>query len=182
MSFGDNLRFIRKQKNITQEQLAEMLDVSRQAISKWESNNGYPETEKLIVLSQKLDVSLDYLLNDKSNGVDQPKSAVYAPGGKIAITTYDGLDIVNCQAVKSSRILGNGKGPAYILNGIDGVSFWGEHTTLLGWYRDAESIQKEIGEINLAIQRGEPSCALKYFVPVEFRGIFGQPYMIDQEG
>ncbi len=46
MSFADNLKMIRKERNITQEQLAELLNVSRQAVSKWESGNGYPETEK----------------------------------------------------------------------------------------------------------------------------------------
>ena len=64
MSFGENLKQIRKQRNITQEELAELLNVSRQAISKWESGNGYPETEKLITLSRELNISLDYLLND----------------------------------------------------------------------------------------------------------------------
>ena len=59
MSFGDNLRTIRKQKNISQEDLASRLNVSRQAVSKWEQNSGYPEMEKLIQLSAILEVSLD---------------------------------------------------------------------------------------------------------------------------
>lgn len=49
MSFGANLREIRKQKNISQEGLAELLNVSRQAISKWEQDLGYPEMEKLLL-------------------------------------------------------------------------------------------------------------------------------------
>ena len=48
MSFGENLQFLRKQKNITQEQLAERLEVSRQSVSKWESSQSYPEMEKLL--------------------------------------------------------------------------------------------------------------------------------------
>ena len=48
MGFSENLQILRKMKNMSQEQLAERLDVSRQAVSKWESGNGYPETEKLI--------------------------------------------------------------------------------------------------------------------------------------
>ena len=43
MSLSDNLRALRKQKGYSQEQLAERLNVSRQAVSKWESDNGYPE-------------------------------------------------------------------------------------------------------------------------------------------
>ena len=45
MSFADNLKHIRKKRGITQEELADMLSVSRQAISKWESSFGYPETK-----------------------------------------------------------------------------------------------------------------------------------------
>lgn len=65
MSFGENLKNIRKQRGVTQEELAEILGVSRQAISKWESDSGYPETQKLLVISKTLQVSIDYLLNDK---------------------------------------------------------------------------------------------------------------------
>ena len=61
MGFAENLKHIRKKRNITQEQLADILSVSRQAISKWESGFGYPETEKLLILSKELEVSLDYL-------------------------------------------------------------------------------------------------------------------------
>mgnify|MGYP002574175233 CR=1 FL=1 len=52
MSFGENLKNVRKQRGVTQEELAEILGVSRQAISKWESDSGYPETEKLLVISK----------------------------------------------------------------------------------------------------------------------------------
>ena len=61
MGFAENLKYIRKKRNITQEQLADILIVSRQAVSKWESGIGYPETEKLLLLSRELDVSLDYI-------------------------------------------------------------------------------------------------------------------------
>ena len=64
MSFGENLKNVRKQRGVTQEELAEILGVSRQAISKWESDSGYPETEKLLVISKTLNISIDYLLND----------------------------------------------------------------------------------------------------------------------
>ena len=64
MSFADNLKYVRKQQNITQEQLADMLSVSRQAISKWESGQGYPETEKLLIISKELNVSLDFLFSE----------------------------------------------------------------------------------------------------------------------
>ena len=62
MGFGENLRAIRRKKNISQEELAETLNVSRQAVSRWEQNNGYPEMEKMIALSKLLNVTLDNLV------------------------------------------------------------------------------------------------------------------------
>lgn len=64
MTLGEKLAKARKEKNITQEQLADNLGVSRQAISKWESGVTYPETDKLIRMSELFDCSLDYLLKE----------------------------------------------------------------------------------------------------------------------
>lgn len=180
MSFGENLKNIRKQRNMTQEELAEMLGVSRQAISKWESNHGYPEMEKLIVMSKNLNISIDYLLSETSvmeeGGITEETSVVYASTGKIAITTYDKSRVVVCHYVKSSPILWPGKDePKFILNGIDKVTFWGEHTIILGWYAAAEDIEKEIAGIADAIQRGENTYELKYNANVEEVGLFGSP-------
>ena len=179
MSFGENLKNVRKQRRITQEELAEILGVSRQAISKWESDNGYPETEKLLVISKTLNISIDYLLNDvsvmKEKEKTEEKNVVYAPAGKIAITKYDKKNVVFCQAVKTSPILWPGKDePKYVLNGIDKVTFWGEHTIILGWYATLEDIEKEIAEITKAIQNEESSYELKYNANVEDR-TFGSP-------
>jgi len=179
MSFGENLKNVRKQRGVTQEELAEILGVSRQAISKWESDGGYPETEKLLVISKTLNISIDYLLNDVSvmeeKEKTEEKSVVYAPTGKIAITTYDNQNVVFCQSVKTSPIFSPRKDePKYILNGVDKVTFWGEHTTLLGWYATLEDVEKEISEITKAIQNGEDAYKLKYNAAVEDR-TFGSP-------
>lgn len=64
MTTGDKISRLRRENNYTQEQLAELLGVSRQAISKWESSLAYPETDKLIRLGELFDCSLDYLLKD----------------------------------------------------------------------------------------------------------------------
>lgn len=69
MGFGENLRRIRKNQNITQEQLAESLNVSRQAVSKWESGCGYPETETLLVMAKVLSTTLDYLFSERCSMV-----------------------------------------------------------------------------------------------------------------
>lgn len=62
MKFNENIRTLRKQKGYSQEQLAEILNVSRQAISKWESENAYPEMETLFVLCDIFEVSMDDLM------------------------------------------------------------------------------------------------------------------------
>lgn len=62
MSFSENLQYLRKRDKITQEELADRLGVSRQSVSKWETGEAYPETEKLIALCDMFDVSLDALM------------------------------------------------------------------------------------------------------------------------
>lgn len=64
MTFGEKIKFARKSAGLTQEQLADKLLVSRQAITKWESNRGMPDIENLRQLSKLLDVSIEYLLDD----------------------------------------------------------------------------------------------------------------------
>lgn len=64
MTFGEKLSKLRKENNYTQEQLADILGVSRQSISKWESDMAYPETDKLIKLGRLFECSMDYLLNE----------------------------------------------------------------------------------------------------------------------
>ena len=65
MEFNEKLQKLRKEHNITQEGLADKLNVSRQAVSKWESGSAYPDMEKLISLSRIFNISLDDLVNDK---------------------------------------------------------------------------------------------------------------------
>lgn len=62
MSLGENLQYLRKKENITQEQLAERLDVSRQSVSKWESDTTYPEMNTLLQLCQMFHCSMDDLV------------------------------------------------------------------------------------------------------------------------
>ena len=67
MKLSEKLQKIRKDNNITQEGLADRLNVSRQAVSKWESGTTYPDTEKLIQISKIFNVSLDELVNDNGD-------------------------------------------------------------------------------------------------------------------
>ena len=65
MNFGDKIQLQRKKKGMTQEELGEELNVSRQTITKWESNQSFPEIKKIIKLSYFFDVTIDYLLKDE---------------------------------------------------------------------------------------------------------------------
>lgn len=65
MKFCDKLQNLRKENNLSQEQLADMLDVSRQSVSKWENGTTYPEMDKLIQLTKIFKCSLDDLTNDE---------------------------------------------------------------------------------------------------------------------
>lgn len=67
MTFGEKIQKLRKETGLSQEELASLLEVSRQAVSKWERDSGYPETEKIIRMSRIFHVTLDYLLNDDNS-------------------------------------------------------------------------------------------------------------------
>ncbi len=69
MSLGETLYRLRAEKNLSQGDLAEKLDVSRQSISKWENNSAVPDLEKIVKLSEIFDVSLDVLVK----GEEAPK-------------------------------------------------------------------------------------------------------------
>ena len=64
MALSEKLYELRKKSGLSQEQLAEQLGVSRQAISKWESGKSVPESDTLVSISQYFNVTLDYLMKD----------------------------------------------------------------------------------------------------------------------
>lgn len=171
MSFPDNLRTVRKERNISQEDLAESLNVSRQAVSKWEQGIGYPEMEKMIMLAKELNVSLDYLISGESEDVEQQKQVAFSTG-KIMIKTHDGKKIVSCYKVLSvslsTRIFKSKiDEPKYALFGVDSYSLLGENKTLLGWYADEDRIQCEMNAILAALKNGDTSYELKYAAKVK---------------
>lgn len=74
MTTGEKIAKLRRENNYTQEQFAELLGVSRQSISKYESNLAYPDTDKLIKISDLFGCTLDYLLKEQienSNSAEQ---------------------------------------------------------------------------------------------------------------
>ncbi len=73
MSFGKRLFTLRKEKNISQEELGGYLNVSRQTISKWELGETTPEMEKLILMSEFFNVSLDELIKGEKSELETPE-------------------------------------------------------------------------------------------------------------
>lgn len=104
MSFGENLQFYRKRNNITQEQLAESLNVSRQSVSKWESDSSFPEMEKLLQMCDMFSCDLDTL----TRGNAQESTAV---------------DTANYDAHMTDRAKWIAAGVSLILLGLAMVSF-----------------------------------------------------------
>ena len=73
VKIGKHIKELRNRDGVTQDALAEALGVTGQAISKWEQGQGYPEVEKLLLLSSKLNVSLDDLMEHLDG--NEPPSA-----------------------------------------------------------------------------------------------------------
>lgn len=69
MTFAEKLQILRKGKGYTQEALAEVLNVSRQAVAKWEAGMTYPDIANLIQISGLMHVSIDYLVKDQECGI-----------------------------------------------------------------------------------------------------------------
>ncbi len=76
MKFGENLKQIRKEKNISQEELANVLDVSRQTVSKWETDQSTPDFDKIIPLCEYFGITSDELLTGNQNIKEAKKENV----------------------------------------------------------------------------------------------------------
>lgn len=75
MKFGENLQKLRKEKGISQEQLAEQLGVTRQSVSKWESGASYPEMDKIVMLCQYFHCDINVLINKDVSEERQKREA-----------------------------------------------------------------------------------------------------------
>lgn len=91
MTIGDKLLELRKQKGISQEHVASLLNVTRQSVSKWENNIALPETQKLIELSSLYEVSLDYLVKDDLELIQSVSQIESKPISRLNFSTVIGL-------------------------------------------------------------------------------------------
>ena len=79
MTLGEKIQALRKQSGMSQEQLAERITISRQAISRWELNESVPDVDNIVQLSQIFGVSTDYLLKEGAFTAVTGTSADYGP-------------------------------------------------------------------------------------------------------
>ena len=167
---GRRVKELRRQQNMTQEELAEMLDVSRQAISKWELGDGYPEVEKLLLLSSRLNISLDRLMSTEF--AQKPNLEGTHVTGTITITSpHENVIAARHKVMSSAKFAGGKLSPQYALFGAGrGTDLFGnQSTTFLGWYACKEDISKEIQEIHDALVSGMAVYTLKYSVKTKRR-------------
>ena len=113
MSFAERLKGARKERGLSQEQLAEALDVSRQSITKWETGTAYPELKKLILLSVRLGKNLDWLFFDERRELYGPNGAEESERQSMNVIP----DMATLKAaIRTQRI-------NRILNAVEGVEF-----------------------------------------------------------
>ena len=112
---GNKLYELRKQARYSQEELAEKLNVSRQAVSKWECGDSLPDTENLIALSKLYDVSLDALIGN-SPSKNQPSTIEETSLEEIPATPEDGqIESENTNDLKNKEEIDTGKRKKKIL-------------------------------------------------------------------
>ena len=101
MTLGENIVRLRTQKNWSQGDLADALDISRQSVSKWETDASIPELDKLLKLSELFGVTLDELVR----GEDAPKTETAAPAAQAVPCLFHAADFV--RAGKASHHCGH---------------------------------------------------------------------------
>lgn len=114
MNLGEKIYKLRKEKGLSQEALAELVGTTRQAISKWENNQGYPETEKLLMLSNVFEVSIDFLLKDEKTETGAEEKGYYV--SREMAVGYIGNE------KKTSKFFGSGCA-LFALSGIPYIAF-----------------------------------------------------------
>jgi len=97
MTIGDKILSLRKARGWSQEELAEKVGVTRQAISRWEANSAKPDADKILDICDLFGVSADYLLRDKYNGEGElpvPPPSETAPARTAGIAAFQILGIL----------------------------------------------------------------------------------------
>lgn len=105
MSFPEKIQALRKANKLSQEKLAEIMNVSRQAVTKWEQGKSYPDINKLIELSNYFNISIDNLLKEKNNDCNLKKNITKIGEYKMDKKIIEFL----CRAKRETYASGNAK-------------------------------------------------------------------------
>lgn len=135
MSLGKNIQHLRKEKKITQEQLAEIMTVSRQTISRWEADEIIPELNKLIVLSDVFSCKLDTLVREDMSADDQ---------------IYSEITIKTVKAFRMARYVMITPNPEGDVNVY--MDHWAQRSGLLAFQPDAMKIGWDFPYISSELQ------------------------------
>ena len=93
MTLGSRIQSLRKEHNMSQGDLADALDISRQSVSKWETDTATPDLDKLLKLSEIFDISLDELVKGESPSPSEPQTTITAPEVQpVPVTIKTGLE------------------------------------------------------------------------------------------
>lgn len=140
MSLGKRIQSYRKQRGLSQEQLASLLNVSRQALSKWEQDINVPNVEKIIEVAKKLDVSINELL-----GIEGETNNEYA---KLESILNQLVLTQNNEIKRNKHYLMIGSIIAMIVILVGGVVLWGFYTNIIGLRNSNSYLNRQFAEIN----------------------------------
>lgn len=153
MSLGKNIQYLRKQKKITQEQLAEIMSVSRQTISRWEADEVVPELSKLVALSDVFSCKLDTLVKEDMNAYDE---------------IYSEVTITKVKGFKMARYVMVTPNPEDNVNAY--MDNWAQHSGLLELHPDAMRIGWDFPYVSSELQNrfGLRGYVAAYILPEGF--------------
>lgn len=153
MSLGRNIQYLRKQKKITQEQLAEIMSVSRQTISRWEADEIIPELNKLVALSDVFSCKLDTLVRENMGACSR---------------IYSDITIKSVKGFKMARYVMVTPNPEEDVNAY--MENWARRSGLLGLQPDAMRIGWDFPYVSMELQNrfGLRGYVAAYILPEGF--------------
>ena len=160
---GEKIRDLRKRDGLSQEEVAEKLNVSRQMISKYELGETLPDLEKLEELTKLFEFSYDDLLEYKKEHSD-----VKSTTNKITIQSETEKMIGNYGSFKVSKVIKPFREKHYYgsLHGVSSHSIFGGTYDHLGYYATKNDLEKELEAIYSALSKGAASYTLQYHATI----------------
>lgn len=153
MSLGKNIQYLRKQKKLTQEQLAEIMSVSRQTISRWEADEIIPELNKLVALSNLFSCRLDALVKEDMGACDE---------------IYSEITVKTVKSFKMARYVMVTPNPEYDVQTY--MAAWAQRSGLLRLQPDAKRIGWDFPFVSPELQNrfGLRGYVAAYILPEGF--------------